>query len=79
MCCCGSSCAARARLGACLWVLGRELSWCLELHMWQETLLCFKSGPYQLRASGAPVALHKRLFEVSNLFFVRNGLLESPS
>lgn len=55
--CCGSPCAARARLGTCPWVLGHELSWCLEPHMWQETLLCFKGGPYQLRASGTPVVL----------------------
>lgn len=57
MCCCGSACTARAHSGTCFWVLRHEPSWCWELHVWQEPLLCFKGGLCQLRASGAPVAL----------------------
>lgn len=55
--CCGSTCTARARSGTCFWVLHHEPSWCWELRVWQEPLLCFKGGLRQLRASGAPVAL----------------------
>lgn len=55
--CCGGACTARALSGTCFWVFHHEPSWCWEPRTWQETLLCFKGGLCQLRASGAPVVL----------------------